>query len=204
MEIEKEFVSKQHTLLAISNGDYNAEIIDSLKQLSGKSVCYVTLNKTHQALQEIFIKNKIDMENIVIIDAISKTIKTTQKIEDNIYFVSSPGALTELSLAINKFLDYDFEYLIFDSLNSLLVYQKVSIVKKWVSSIINKIKESNTRAIFYTLNLDEQKDLIKETSMFVDKVVNVNGGKSKQAQVQALTGELQDKTKSSKPIKSAQ
>lgn len=207
MEIEREFASKQHTLLAISSGDYNSEIVNNLKQLSGKSVCYVTLNKTHQALQEIFTENKINMDNMIIIDAISKTIKTVPEIEKNCYFISSPGALTELSIAIKKFLDYGFEYLIFDSLNSLLIYQKSSIVKKWISSIINKIKESNTKAIFYTLNLEEQKDLIKETSMFVDKVVNLDRGKPKQANTPALTGELQDKNKikkSSKPVVPAQ
>jgi archaellum biogenesis ATPase FlaH len=108
MEIEKEFLSKQHTILAISSGDYNTEIVKNLKQLSGKSICYVTLNKTHQALEEIFAENKIDKENIIIIDAISKTIETTPEIEKNCYFVSSPGALTELSIAIRKFLDYGF------------------------------------------------------------------------------------------------
>jgi hypothetical protein len=78
-----------------------------------------------------------------------------------------------------------------------LIYQKTSLVKKWISSIINKIKESDTKAIFYTLNLDEQKDLIKETSMFVDKVVNLNG-REKPAQIPAFTGELQDKNKTKK------
>lgn len=177
MEIEKEFLSNEKILLVVSGGEYYNEILDNMKQLSGKSVCYVTLNKTYRALREDFEKNNIDTKDMIIIDAISKTVKPKQELEKNNYFVSSPGALTELAIAIRKFLDYGFDYLIFDSLNSLLVYRDASIVKRWVSSIMGNVKESNTRAIFYTLNLMDQQDLIKETSAFADKVVDLGKGK---------------------------
>ncbi len=185
--MEEEFDIKQKIILIIAEGDYYGEVLNRLKQLSGKSICYVTLNKTQKALREDFEKNNIDMKNMIIVDAISKTIKPTQKLEKNCVFVSSPGALTELAIAIKKFLDYNFEYLIFDSLNSLLVYREAPVVKRWVSSIMGKIKESNTQGIFYTLNLGDQQDLIKETKSFVDKILNL--GKKKGPS--AFTGKLE-------------
>jgi len=178
--MKKELSSNQNILLLVSSLDYNNEIINTVKGLSKSSICYVTLNKTHSALKETFKKNKINTKNIIFIDAISKTIKKTPKQAENCYFVSSPAALTELSIAINKFLDYGFEYLIFDSLNSLLVYQKKSPITRCISSIVNKIKGSKTKAIFYAMSSDKEKDLIKETSMFVDKVIDLGKDEEKE------------------------
>jgi KaiC/GvpD/RAD55 family RecA-like ATPase len=186
---KKESEIGQKIILIIANGDYYGEILNRLKQLSGKSICYVTLNKTQKALREDFEKNGIDMKEIMIVDAISKTVKPDQEVEKNCFFVSSPGALTELAIAIKKFLDYNFEYLIFDSLNSLLVYREAPVVKRWVSSIIGKIRESNTQGIFYTLNLEEQQDLIKETKTFVDKIFDLNMKKGPSAFTGSLSGE---------------
>ena len=194
MEIEKEFSQNQKIILIVSNGDYYKRVLESLKGLSGKSICYVTLNKTYKALKEDFKKNNIDIKEIIIVDAISRTVQPSPKVEKNCFFVSSPGALTELSIAIKKFLNYNFEYLIFDSLNSLLVYRKPPIVKRWVSSIMGNIKESNTRAIFYTLNLEDQQDLIKEAEAFLDKVINLGKEKGKDS---LFTGSLSEE----KPVK---
>lgn len=196
MEIEKEFFQNQKVILVVSGGDYYNEMLKNLKQLSGKSICYVTLNKTYNALREDFEKNNIDTKNMIIVDAISKTVKPTQKVKKNCFFVSSPGALTELAIAIKKFLDRGFEYLIFDSLNNLLVYRDVPIVKRWIFSIIGNIKKSNTRAIFYTLNLEEQRGLIEETGQLVDKVIRF-GEKKKAQKKKVFTGSLSKE----KPVK---
>ena len=175
MNIKKELSSNQTVLLIIDSFGYNNEIVKTIKQLSGQKVCYVTLNKTHDSLKEIFKKNKTDLKNVVFIDAISKTIKNVPNQSDSTYFCSSPGALTEISLVISKFLNHSFEYLIFDSLTNLLIYQKKAPVAKFVSELVNKIKASKTKAVFYALSVKEQNELIKETGMFVDSVLELKG-----------------------------
>ncbi|MBW2966748.1 hypothetical protein KY342_06615, partial [Candidatus Woesearchaeota archaeon] len=169
----KELASNQTLLLIMDSLGYNEDIVNTIKQLSDKKVCYVTLNKTHNSLREIFKKAKVNMENLVFIDAISKTIKNVADKSDCCYFCSSPGALTEISLIISKLLNQGFEYLIFDSLTNLLIYQKKAPVAKFVSSIINKIKAGKTKAVFYALSVKEQNELIKETGMFVDNVIEL-------------------------------
>ncbi|MBW2965937.1 hypothetical protein KY342_02420, partial [Candidatus Woesearchaeota archaeon] len=69
MDIKKELSSNQTILLIIGSLEYNDEIIRTIKQLSGKKICYITLNKTHNSLREIFKKAKVNMENLVFIDA---------------------------------------------------------------------------------------------------------------------------------------
>jgi len=171
MDIKKELSSNQTVLLIMPSVEYNDVIVDTMKQLSGKSVCYITLNKTFDSLKETFKKNKVNTENLVFIDAITRTIKTSPEQTAGCYFCSSPGALTEISLTLTKIIRHGFEYLIFDSLTNLLIYQKRAPVAKFVSSLVNKIKESKTKAVFYALSMKEQEALIQETSMFVDKVV---------------------------------
>ena len=82
--------------------------------------------------------------------------------------------MTELSLTISKFIKHDFDYLIFDSLTNLLVYESKAPVAKFVASLVNKIKESKTKAVFYALSIKEQEALIKESGMFVDKIIELN------------------------------
>ena len=173
MDLKKELSSSQTLLLIMDSLEYNRDIVKNIKQLSGKKVCYVTLNKTHDSLKEIFKKSKVNMKNIVFIDAISKTIKTVPRQAEGTYFCSSPGALTEIAVTISRLLNENFEYLIFDSLTNLLIYQNKTAVAKFVSSVINKIKAGNTKAVFYVLSVKEQSELIKQTETFVDKVIGI-------------------------------
>ena len=173
MDIKRELSENQTILLIMSSTDYNKEIVNILKKLPNKNIVYVTLNKTQDSLVELFKKNRIKTDNIVFVDAISKTIKNVPDQSKGVYYVSSPGALTELSLAVSKFIRHDFDYLIFDSLTNLLVYENKEPVAKFVASLVNKIKESRMRAVFYALSVKEQEALIKESGMFVDKVIEI-------------------------------
>jgi archaellum biogenesis ATPase FlaH len=161
-------------LLLIPGGEYLRLSKAIIKELSRKSICYITLNKTQEALEEMFRKNKIKSDNIVYVDAITKTIKSVPDQGNKAYFVSSPGALTELSLVISKFLNHHFDYLIFDSITNLMVYEKKAPVVKFIHNLAAKIKDSQTKAIFYALDVEEQKGIIQECSMFVDKVIDLS------------------------------
>lgn len=173
MDIKKELASNQTILLLMPGTEYNEIIIDVLKKLSG-NICYVTLNKTTDSLRELFKKKKIKTDNIVFIDAISKTIKNVPDQGEGVYYVSSPGAMTELSLTIEKFIRHKFDYMIFDSLTNLLIYESKAPVSKFVSNLVNKIKQGDTKAVFYALSVKDQETLIKESGMFVDKVVDLD------------------------------
>lgn len=172
MDITKELSKNQTILLLMPNEKYNQVMLDVAKQLSKKNVCYVTLNKTYASLTELF-KKKTNLDNIVFIDTISKTFKETPDQTKNVYFASSPGALTEISLTVSKFLKHEFDYIIFDSITTLMIYQKKAMITRFITGLANKIRASNTKAVFYALKIPEQESTIKEISMSVDKVVDV-------------------------------
>ena len=173
METSKE-LSKQSTLVLLHGAEYNEEIKSILKDLGPeKRICYVALNKTSDSLIELFEENKIDLTNVVFIDAISQTFSKVKESTDKTYFVKSPEALTDLSVAINKFLEYKFDVLIFDSLTSLLTYRRKDIVIKFLRSLIDKIKKEKTQSIFYSLCTPKTSDFNNEVSSMVDKAIDL-------------------------------
>jgi KaiC/GvpD/RAD55 family RecA-like ATPase len=172
VNIKKILSEKQTILLSLDSKKYNEISRDIAKQLSGKKVCYITLSKTCESVRSVFKEKKVNSENFIIIDAISKTIRKMPDKEGNCRFTTSPAALTELSLVITDQLNSKIDYLVFDSLTTLLVYQKADVATRFVSSIINKIKGNNTKAIFYVLPIKEHEGFFKECCLFVDEVVD--------------------------------
>ncbi|PIN87178.1 hypothetical protein COV19_00815 [Candidatus Woesearchaeota archaeon CG10_big_fil_rev_8_21_14_0_10_44_13] len=173
VNIEKELEENQTILLLMMGENYNNLTLSIAKQLSGKKMCYVTLNKTFHALDETFSKNGIDTKNMVFVDTISRTFMDKPEQTGRCHFISSPAALTELSITLSKFVKDGFDYIIFDSLTNLMVYEKKAPVAKFLSSVINRVKEGKIKAVFYALKVDQHNELIQECSMFVDKVIDL-------------------------------
>lgn len=174
MELAKELKENQVVLLLVEGLEYNDLSLKVAKELFGKKICYVTLNKTCPSIIENFSKMNIKTKGVMFVDAISKTITGKPKAVDSCMYLSSPGALTELSIAITEFIREGYDYIIFDSLTNLLIYQGKGPVAKFVANIITKVKASKTRAVFYALKVDQHQELIQEASMFVDKVVDTS------------------------------
>ena len=75
VNIKKELKENQTVLFIMPSQDYNRDVVKVVKSLKG-NIGYVTLNKTFDSLKETFKKAKVKTENILFIDAISKTIKS--------------------------------------------------------------------------------------------------------------------------------
>lgn len=160
------------TLVLITSIEYNDVIIQVPKQLSEKKICYITLNKTKNALIDLFNGENINTESMFFIDAITKSIKQVENTK-NCYFVSSPEALTELSIVITEVLEQKFDYLIFDLLTTLMIYQRTEEpVIRFISNIVNRIKTFDCKCIFYILNIKKHEALIEESFMVMDKILD--------------------------------
>ena len=159
--------------MIIPSGRYNEIITRIPKQFSEERVCYITLNKTYNSLKDLFGKENVDLKNIVFIDAITSSISKVENTDD-CYFVSSPQALTELSIVINEFLQHKFDYIIFDSLTTLLIYHRAEEpIIRFISNIVHKIKSHGGKGIFYILDIKKHKLLMDGSSMVVDKTIDL-------------------------------
>jgi len=173
LDLKKEMGDSQIAIVVMSGADYNDAVVNIAKQLSSSNLGYVTLNKTYSAMKDLFEKKGISSEKILYVDAISKTVMNVPDQTDGCYYVSSPAAMTELSMAISKLLNHNFDYIIFDSVTNLLVYEKKEPVIKFMQFLINKIRASKTKAVFYALKMGEQQDIVQQVEMFVDKVIEL-------------------------------
>ena len=160
-------------LLIVPGDEYNKTIIKSVKKISGKKVAYVTLNKTAPSLIERFKDKKIDIGDFVFVDVISRTIQETPKSKKQIEYIDSPSALTDIALSISKYIKHKFDYVVIDAMTNIRAYHSEDTCIKFISSIINKIRGTDTGLILFSLDVKAQESLIEQASMYVDDVVHI-------------------------------
>jgi hypothetical protein len=174
MDLKNEIYNKGATIF-IMPPEYSKQSLDLVKKIAVKeTVCYITINKTFDALKEEFNKNRVNIDNILFIDAITKSIKEAPSQTNGCYFISSPAALTELGIAIDKAMGHNFRYIIFDSLTNLIMYQKGAPITRFVLHLVNKAKSKNTNIVFYALNIPEQTGEIRQCETMMDRIVNLD------------------------------
>ncbi len=160
--IKKELDKDQAVLAIIPPDRYTESCMRDLKELAkANSVCYITLNKTAESLKELCKEYDVNLKNIVFIDAITKTFSNVPYQKEQVYYISSPSALAELSIAIEKLLKHNYNYFVIDSLTNFLVYQKSAKVIKFLSCIVKKIKKTKKKVLLYVVSIKEQEDLMK-------------------------------------------
>jgi archaellum biogenesis ATPase FlaH len=167
-------LSSDSLLVKVPSELYNKSISYIPQLLKDHSICYVTLNKTYNSLKQRFSKEGFPLDHLVFIDAITRSMEQAENTDD-CYFVSSPQSLTELSIVISEFLNQNIDYIIIDSLTTLLIYQKnVDPVVKFVTKLVNTAKKQNSHVIFLVLDTNEHKLLIEESSMVMDAVYSLS------------------------------
>ncbi len=164
------------TLVIIPNKRYLKNMVVLVKDLDKKyeRICYVSLNEIFNHLTQNFEKNAINTNKFFFIDAITKSSVASIPQEDNCIFVLSPNSLIELSVAITKTLERrEPDVLLFDSLSTLLIYEKETTVTKFIHSLIGKIKAASSDCILTALETDAESEAIKDLGMFVDEVLTI-------------------------------
>jgi len=163
-------------VLIIPNEQYTSKMGEISRHFSNtfKATTYVSLNKLLNSLTQSLEESKVDTGKFLFIDGITKSANPNLEEKSNVIYIQSAAALTQMSLTINKALSTEkFEGLLFDSLSTLLVYNKGDVVVKFVRDLINKIKQKNVATVFTALEGDTDSALLKDISMYVDKVEHV-------------------------------
>lgn len=165
----------QIIVLIIPEDNYTERLVKVVKELSKlpTKLCYISLNRPYISLINIFQKAGLNTDNIYFIDAITRTAQLATKCT-NCEFVSSPGALTELSVTISNIMETNqYRYIIFDSLSTLLVYESDNTIAKFVHFLMAKVRVAGCNAVFTCLKQDADSILVKDINMFADKVIDL-------------------------------
>ena len=170
MTIKKKLEKDQTILISVQPTKYQSTINSLVKELHKETLCYISLNKTYESIKEVFDKQHV--QDHVIVDDISKTIKKVEGQKKDCYYINSPAALTELSLVINKLLEYEIDYLIFDAVSSMLVYRTAHEVENFLQTITSKIKGTKTKAVFLIIKNKQSEEVLEQASTYFDEVIS--------------------------------
>lgn len=173
MEIDIKPAKPQVIAVAFSSREYNEELTNLVRLLSDnyRAICYVSVNTVYNELINKLSKSGIDISRIFFIDAITKTFSREQVDSENCIFVDSPNSLTDISRHATEFLSSNkFDCFLFDSLSTMIIYEKSIAVTRFVHFMIENFRQYKCSAVFTILESDVESDFMKHIGLFVDKV----------------------------------
>jgi KaiC/GvpD/RAD55 family RecA-like ATPase len=173
--IETALSEKKTIVFLVSGSDYIRYMSVLVKTAAAinERVCYVTLNRPYKALMESFSQQQAMTERIFFIDAATK--EQDQADDEQVVFVSSSKALTEIVVTIKKVAEAgEIEWIIFDSLSTLLMYEEPGTVLKFVHSMTSSLG-LEAGMVFTLIKNEASQKLLKDLAMFVDDVIEMAG-----------------------------
>mgnify|MGYP005651345521 CR=1 FL=1 len=146
--------------------NYFKDILKIIKK-SNQKICYVTFNKTCEAIKESLKKEKIPLSKVFIIDCISGIIKTP-KPSECYTFVSEAYDLPVIKKLIKKAIKEDYTYIIFDALSNMVIYEAaipagLNILRDFIKSFQKNLENKKGNAVFICRAKNSKNLLIRET-----------------------------------------
>lgn len=175
-------------LLLIDAENYtkiNTLLLDVLINEQKLPGIYVTVNRPYTTLIRTLADKDIDTSRIFFIDMISQTVG--EKFRDdykNCVFISSPESLTELAIALGQAVQAIPEknkFIFFDTLSTLLIYNHVGTVSKFIHFFSSKIRVWGVEGIILSLEKETDERLLSQLTQFSDDVLEIvseNSGES--------------------------
>ena len=164
------------TVPARSYHQTNIKLVKYLTQEVSIPGVYVTLNKPFPDMKRIFEEAKVDTRLMIFIDAITKTAGgKTKKVKDCLY-IGTPENLSDLSMAMDQAVTSLIEkekFLFFDSLTTLLIYNDVKTVGRFIHFLAGKMRVWKVRGIIISLQKKGNEDLLNELSQFCDMRIDL-------------------------------
>ncbi len=166
-------------LLTVDAKNYQKTAIDVLKFLvtdQGIPGVYVTLNKPYEIMLRNLASSNIDPRLVIFIDATSRT-EGSKKIE-NCLFIGNPEKLSDLSVAMDqavKALTTEKKFLIFDSLNTLAIFNKPATVARFIYFLTAKMREWKIMGVILTLERETEQSLMDDLTQFSDARIDRGG-----------------------------
>jgi archaellum biogenesis ATPase FlaH len=160
-------------LATIDSKKYHKTNINIIKELIKGNVpgVYVTLNKPYQNVKTNFEKANVPTNNVIFIDAVTKTVGGIIEKKKDCLYIGSPKNLSDISIAMDQAImaiPKRDKFLFFDSLSTLLLYNSVDVVAKFVHFLSGKMRVWKVRGIIISLRREKDKELISGLREFCD------------------------------------
>ena len=170
--LDYNFEKNQIYLLSIASQSYRnfEKMINNCLARKFKNILFITVNEPFSSiLNDSVIPKGL---NIHVIDCISAKAGVP-KSQENVTFVSSPNALTEISIAVKRQINKKIDFVVFSSLSTMLIYEKPQIILRFFHSLLTSIRNNNTGGLVLTNKNETSKVFIDDIMMFFDKQLEI-------------------------------
>lgn len=153
-----------------------ARMLKEIQKETSLYIIFICVNQPASFLQKSYGKNGIDINQIYFIDAITQyAIGTAPKNIENCKFVSKPGDLTSIGIAVTTILK-EFEerkILVFlDSINAMLIHSSSLTLTKFIHFIINKLRIMSIAGILLVIENGVDPVLLTQLTSFTDDIID--------------------------------
>ncbi len=161
-------------VLRVPNKEYSNKLISFIKKLPKQPICYVTINKSYDALISLFKEKKVDPGRFFFIDCVTKTIVDPKACPNNCVYIPSPKDLTAISLAIGAIIKKYSPLIIVDSLSTLAVYHSENVLIHFSYDLISKAGlNANVCLVLSIAEADKRKDFAQKIEMKADEIIEL-------------------------------
>jgi hypothetical protein len=167
-------------LVMASSAEIRNKNIELIKMLlaMGYHVLVITTNQPYDILKKNFEKSGISMEDISVVDTVTKNaLGHDHEPVGNCRFVSNPADLTDIGIAVTDSLA-ELEgrkvSLVFDSVNSALIYISSQNIMKFIHFVTNKLRLMHFSGIFIAVEKGLDPEVLTRLTMFVDTIVDMD------------------------------
>ena len=178
LKIEKEFseIEEPFQALLVAGKDHftiNIHLLKYLIKRIGTGV-YITVNHPMDSFKPKLEKAGVDLSKLAFVDGITKQSQGRMLEGENFYYTESPKDLVDLNFLLDKALKKlpEKKFVLIDSITTLLIYNDLQVVEKFMHAMVGKMRSSETSAVFIISSRVEEEvtDLLAQ---FCDKVVEL-------------------------------
>ena len=167
-------------LIMASASDIRNQNIELIKMLVAKDyhVLVITTNQPYDILNKNYEKRGVAMEKIFVIDTVTKyAMGHDHEPVKNCRFVNNPADMTSIGIAVTESLGElkgKKVSMLFDSVNSMLIYISSQNITKFVHFITNRLRLLNFSGMFLAVEKGLDPDVLTQLTTFVDEVIDVD------------------------------
>lgn len=154
----------------------NIEIITYLTEEEKVPGVYVALNKPFSYMESKLKESGVNTDAIVFIDAVTKTAGGNVEKTPKCLFIGSPENLSDISMAMDQAVQAisgEQKFLFFDSLDTLLLYNKPATVAQFIHFLSGKMRVWKVKGIIVSLSKESNKELIDNLMQFCDIIMEL-------------------------------
>lgn len=140
---------------------------------AGWTITVVTTGMPSSLLAKLYTKNGVDVGTVGFVDAITPySLGKTPPSEDRIRYVSSPGNLTDIGIAVTSIANDvpDQSVFIFDSISTMLIYSPSPSILRFLHFLASKIRLKDSTAVFLGVGNGLDPAFISQVGTIVDNM----------------------------------